>query len=90
MDREKIRKSVKQILASHSITEAYFFGSFARGGRFNDVDILINPPKRFSLFDLVNLSQEIESKIKIKSDLVTKNGLDKYIKKNIFADMVKV
>lgn len=90
MDREKIKKSVKQILARHSIKEAYFFGSFVRGGKFNDVDILINPPKSFSLFDLVSLSQEIESAIKIKSDLVTKNGLDKYIKKNVLADLVRV
>ena len=90
MERQTIIKKIHKILDQHSISEAYLFGSFARGEKYNDIDILISPPRGFTLLDLSRLAQEMEDALCIGVDVVTKGGLDPYIRKHILKEIVKL
>lgn len=76
------------ILKRYRIPKAAFFGSLVTGkfqpGK-SDVDILVLPPKGMSLFDFIGLQQDIKDSIGINVDLVSYNGISKYLKDSILA-----
>ncbi|MBI3376885.1 MAG: nucleotidyltransferase domain-containing protein [Nitrospirae bacterium] len=90
MKREQIIEIIKEVLSEHGIKKAYLFGSFARKGRYNDIDIAIEPPKgKFSLLDLVGVEQELEDETGKDIDVVIlraiKPRLKHYIEKDLTA-----
>lgn len=76
------------ILKHYHVPKAAFFGSLVTGkfqsGK-SDIDILVLPPKGMSLFDFVGLQQDIEDSIGIDVDLVSYNGISKYLKESVLA-----
>jgi predicted nucleotidyltransferase len=91
MRREKIIASIREVLKEKGITKAYLCGSFARKERrYRDIDVLIEPPERFSLLDLVHVEGVLEAKVNKKFDLLTFGGLSPYIKPYIEKDMVRI
>lgn len=64
---------VREILARYRVTSARVFGSVARGTDTtdSDLDLLIDPPAGFTLFDLAALSEELKSLLGVSVDLVT-------------------
>ncbi|PIY69099.1 hypothetical protein COY90_02425 [Candidatus Roizmanbacteria bacterium CG_4_10_14_0_8_um_filter_39_9] len=76
------------VFQKYHIKKASLFGSYARGEATvdSDVDVLIDPPERMTLFDLAGMKLDLE-KILCKSvDVVTYNGLSPLLKKYILAD----
>lgn len=89
MKRQQIIEKIKAILLEHGIPKAYLFGSFARNEKkYNDIDIAIEPPKgKFSLFDLMEVEDEIKKEVHAKIEIVTIRSisplLEQYIKKDL-------
>lgn len=90
MKREEILETIKEVLKRYGIKKARLFGSFARGEPFNDIDILIDPPKGFGFFDLCKMADEMEERLKVKVDIVTVGGLSKYIKPYVEKEAVPI
>jgi predicted nucleotidyltransferase len=65
------------------------FGSYARNEASvaSDIDILFSPTKPIGLFTLSALQRQLEERLKIKVDLVTKNGLSNLISKDVYKDL---
>lgn len=64
---------VREILARYNVTRPRVFGSVANGmdTTRSDLDLLIEPPAGFTLFDLAALGQDLESLLGVSVDLVT-------------------
>ena len=64
------------------------FGSFARGDfdEKSDVDILIEPPEGFSLFDLAGLHLGLEDILGRKVDVVTYDSINPLIKDRVMRE----
>jgi len=91
MRREQTIASIQEVLKEKGITKAYLCGSFARNERrYHDIDLIIEPPERFSLLDLVHVEGILEAKVNKKFDLLTFGGLSPYIKPYIEKDMVRI
>ena len=95
IEAKEILKKEKALLAkNYGISNVGIFGSFAFGdfNQKSDVDILINLSKKnkVSLLDLIEIENELSSKLGRKVDLVTKNGLNPYLKSNILKSTVYV
>ena len=84
MDKEYI----KQFCDKNGISEMSVFGSVARGeaDEKSDIDLLVEFSKPISLFGLVHLQNELEDHFDKKVDLVTKNGISKYIKDRVLKE----
>lgn len=68
---------VRRIALRHGVTRVRVFGSVARGDdRFNsDVDLLVQLRPETSLFDLVEMTAEIEALLGCPIDLISEAGL---------------
>lgn len=88
MDSKSVGK-IRRILKKHKIKKAALFGSAARGEekRGSDIDILIEPPRAFTLFGLARLKAELESALKKSVDLVTFRSVDTLLKPHIMKDL---
>jgi hypothetical protein len=72
MDIHTIVTVSKPILRKYNIKKAALFGSVVRGDATptSDIDMLIDPPKQFSLFDLAGLKVDLEEMLHRPVDLV--------------------
>jgi hypothetical protein len=84
-DKEKIIEICKR----NDISYCALFGSFARGEATedSDVDLLVGFSKRIGLFDFVGIGQDLEEALNRKVDLVTEDGLSKYVRDNVMRDL---
>lgn len=84
----------KKSLTSYGVSKIGIFGSFAFGdfSPKSDVDILINLNKRnkITLLDLIGIENDLSSKLGRKVDLITKKGLNPYLKGNILKSTIYV
>lgn len=75
------------ILKKNEVVFAGLFGSHAKGTaqQHSDYDFLIefNPHKKYTLFHLAGLKEELEIILQKPVDIVTPNGLDRYIKQEV-------
>jgi len=89
---KKLFNKIKIILKKNKIKKAGIFGSYARGEqrKNSDIDILIQRPKKMSLFDLTGLEMILEEKLKKKVDLLTYNSINHLLKERILNQEVKI
>lgn len=91
---KQIAKIAVPLLKKNDVVKAGIFGSYARGEqkKKSDVDILIEVEKgkKFSLFDLVGLEDELKKKLKKKIDLLTYNGVHHLLRKRILDEEVRI
>lgn len=89
---KKIKPQIVEILKKNGVVKAGVFGSYVRGEetKKSDIDILIKPPKSFSLLDLVGLEQELEEILGKKVDLLTYGGLNHLLKERILNEEVRI
>jgi predicted nucleotidyltransferase len=82
-------ETIRRILKRHSVEKAALFGSFARGDmkKGSDIDLLIAPPKGFTLFDMAQMKEELESSLHRQFDLLTFNSLHGFIRPSAEKDM---
>jgi predicted nucleotidyltransferase len=80
-------RQVADFCARHQVSELAVFGSALRSDfdQESDVDILVSfaPGAKISLFDLVDMTDELAKIIGRRVDLVTKQGLKPQIRQSI-------
>ncbi|HEY2580526.1 MAG TPA: nucleotidyltransferase domain-containing protein [Mucilaginibacter sp.] len=89
---EQYRQLILPVLKRYFIRRAAIFGSFAKG-KFtvdSDVDLLIEPGKDFTIFNMLKLEEEISDLIKRKVDLVEYNALKPSIKKEVLLSAIPI
>jgi predicted nucleotidyltransferase len=84
------RHDILQLAAQHGAHHVRVFGSVARGdaGPTSDIDLLVQMDQGRSLLDLIELSQELESVLQCKVDILTDEGVSPYLKERIHAEAV--
>lgn len=89
---EKIKKKILPILKQAGVKKSSLFGSYVRGEetKESDVDILIEPPKRMSLFDLAGLKLDLEEVLGQEVDIITYNSVHPLLKGYILKDQVRI
>lgn len=85
----KINQIIIDYLKAYDPQEIGVFGSYARGEMTpeSDIDILYTLNKRITLFDLVEIKQDLEDKLQRKVDFVSKLGLKEWIVPYIMNDL---
>lgn len=88
---KKITDKIIPILLKYKVRKASLFGSYAKGkfDKKSDVDILFQPPEDMGL-EVVSLKRDLEKKLKKKVDLISFNGISKYLKKYILSNQIKL
>lgn len=81
----KRRRGILRLAARHGAHHLRLFGSAVRGEdtERSDIDFLVAMRKNRSLFDLVNLSLDLEALLGRKVDVVTERGLSPYLREGI-------
>lgn len=90
---KQIKERIKPIIKKHNISDVYLFGSYSRGeARENsDVDIYCDKGDLRTLYDEIDLIEELESVLKKKVDLVTiGSNMQDYFKQQLEEDMIKI
>lgn len=91
MKREDILRILKDTLKKEGIRKAYIFGSFARKEKkYKDIDVIIKPPKKFSLLDLVHVQNILKKKIGKKMDILTFSSISRHVQPYIEKDLVQI
>lgn len=89
---EEIKEKVTPILKEDGIIRSSIFGSIVRGEdtKKSDIDMLVEVPSGFSLFDLVGLQYKLEEKLGKKVDLHTYRAIHPRLKNRILAEHVYI
>ena len=84
------RNDILRLAAQHGARNVRVFGSVARGeaSPTSDIDLLVKMDLGRSLLDLIELSQELESILHCKVDILTDEGLSPYLEQRIHAEAV--
>lgn len=84
------QKTLGEFSNRHGILELAAFGSVLRDdyGPDSDIDILVNfvPGAKVSLFDLVDMADELSGMLGRRVDLVPKQGLKRFVRESILED----
>lgn len=91
--RARLSKNLAQVretLARYRVTSARVFGSVARGTDTtdSDIDLLIEPPAGFTLFDLAALGEELKSLLSVNVDIITYTQIPEGRRENIIKESV--
>jgi predicted nucleotidyltransferase len=84
------RAEVLRIAARYGAQNIRVFGSVARGDAQpeSDIDLLVTFEEGRSLFDLIALSQELETVLNHKVDVVSEEALHWYIRDRVLQEAV--
>ena len=90
--KQKIIEAVKTNPYRDYIQSISLFGSYLDGDEKedSDVDLLIQLKRGIGLFGFVGIQQDLEKKLGREIDLVTPDGLSKYIKDKVLDEAKKV
>lgn len=88
---QNISDKIIPVLLKYGVKKAALFGSFARGDQDekSDVDILIEPPDGMGI-TIVRLKRDLERSLDKKVDLVSYNGISRYLRKYILANQTNL
>lgn len=83
------RDSLIRLAKLNDISYLAVYGSYSRGVEtlHSDLDLLVDFDKKKGLFDLMGIEARFSNLLGIKIDLVTRDGLNKYIKPYIQDDL---
>ncbi len=92
LNTKQIIQKARPVLNKHNVKKASLFGSAVRGELTSesDIDFLVELPKGSSLFDLINLEDDLKDVFDRDVDVVTFNGLNPKIKDNILNSQKKI
>lgn len=81
--------SLIQVAKDNDISYLAVYGSYARGEQTpkSDLDLLVDFDKKKGLFDLMKIEEKLSQVLGVKIDMVTKGGLNKYVKPYIQDDL---
>ncbi|WP_029521260.1 nucleotidyltransferase family protein [Persephonella sp. IF05-L8] len=91
---------IKKILKNHKkeledkyyVTNIALFGSYAKGSQTleSDIDILVEFKKPITLIHFIKLENYLSDLLGAKVDLVMKNSLKPYIKKQVLKEAIQL
>lgn len=86
------RRAILDLARRHGASEIMVFGSVARGDAqaASDVDFLVTFEPDRSLLDHVALQQDLEDLLRVKVDVVSRNGLSPYIRDAVLREAVPI
>ncbi len=86
------REAVRAIVAAHRASNPRVFGSVARGEdtEASDLDILIDPTGRPSLFDIGAIYNELADLLGVEVDVLTPNALPDKFRERVLAEAVAI
>jgi len=89
---EKIKEKIIPILKGAGVTRSALFGSYVRGEETedSDVDILVDYPEGYSLFDVVALQYTLEDALGKSVDLVGFKNIKPRLKEYILSEQVSI
>ncbi|MBQ6473334.1 MAG: nucleotidyltransferase family protein [Victivallales bacterium] len=93
LDRlQQLRSEILEIARKHNAEKVYVFGSCARKEERpeSDVDLLVDFNQDATLFDQVDIRDEIHSLLNCKVDVVSRRGLHPYIKRRVLAEAIEL
>ena len=95
VSKSNIISSIRSVLKNDGrVARAWLFGSYARGKEKlnSDIDIMIelNNNKRYSMFDILDISFLLENKINRKVDVVEKGYLKDFALQTATTDLIKI
>lgn len=92
MDIRTIKVKIIPILKKAGVKKAQLFGSHARNEAKtkSDIDILVQMKPSSTLFDLVDLEDQLEKKLGKKVDLLTFRSVNPRLKKYIEPDAIDI
>lgn len=84
------RLEILSLAQAHGAHNVRIFGSVARGEAHadSDIDFLVDMDNGRSLLDLIELSQDLETLLQHKVEVLTDRGLSPYLEKRIHAEAV--
>ena len=85
------RDDILEVAAEHGAHNVRVFGSVARGDDEppeSDIDFLVEMESGRSVLDLIELSQELETLLECKVDILTDGDLSPYLEHCIHAEAV--
>lgn len=77
-----------KLLQQHGVVYAGLFGSRAKGTAQPQSDFDIEQGRRYSLFDLIDISNDFRGVLAAKVDLVTTSALNRHIKQEVLRSVV--
>jgi uncharacterized protein len=85
MDTKSLKDSLIPFLEKHGVVRSALFGSIVRGeeNAESDIDLLVEFEEGKSLFDLIDLKQEIEEAFHKRTDIVTYRSVHPLLKSSI-------
>jgi uncharacterized protein len=86
------REAIRAIVAAHRASNPRVFGSVARGEdtEESDLDILVDPADRMSLFDLGGIQFGVSQLLGVHVDVVTANALPDKLKSRVLAEAMPI
>jgi predicted nucleotidyltransferase len=89
--KEKLKNNKAKLSSKYGLSYIAIFGSYGRGQQTNDsdVDILVDFDKPIGI-EFIDLAYELEEILKVKVDLVSKNGIKPNYFKNIENELIYV
>jgi uncharacterized protein len=89
---ENVREKILPVLTRYHVKKASLFGSFARGNmeKNSDIDILVELSDDSSLFDFIDLKNELEDTVGRKVDLVEYGTIKKSLRSRILSEQVSI
>ena len=93
LDRlRQLKDEILRIARKHNAEKVYVFGSCARKEETpeSDVDLLVEFNQNATLFDQVEIQDDVESLLNCVVDVVSKRGLHPYIKQRVLAEAIEL
>jgi uncharacterized protein len=87
---KKVLRDYKSVLKDkYNVNTLGIFGSYARSEQAgdSDLDILVDFTTPISLFEFIDMEEELSKLLHIKIDLVSRNALKPYIGKRILNEV---
>ena len=90
--KQKIVEAVETSPYRDYIQSISIFGSYLHGDQKSDsdIDLIVLLKSGIGLFEFVGIQQDFEKKLGRKVDLVTPDGLSKYIRKEVLNEAKRV
>ena len=88
----RMKKEIYRIAAKHNAEKVYVFGSCARKEDTpeSDIDLLVEFNSAATLFDQLDIRDEVRSLLSCKVDVVSKRGLHPYLRNRVLAEAVEL
>jgi len=93
LDRlQRLRTEIYRIARKHNAEKVYVFGSCARKEETpeSDIDLLIEFNQGATLFDQIDIRDEVRTLLDRPVDVVSKRGLHPYIRNRVLSEAVEL